>query len=107
MSYSNRIQISGEVINKPVLETIDSGPILSFAVEYLEDGGEGARLVIRVDVHGEKAVELDSLLACGDWVTVDGKLRYARWTNKRGEQHKTYLVEAVDVQPAEEEKGLT
>ncbi|MND05711.1 Single-strand binding protein family protein [compost metagenome] len=58
---------------------------------------------MRVDVRGDRATELHATLTQEDYVYVEGRLRYAKWVNKRGEKHECNLVEAerVAVEPDE------
>ena len=90
----NECKFGGFIINDPQLSHLKDGPLLSFALEC--DKGTPAHLIIRVDYAGEDAQEAASELERGDAVEAHGRLRFARWINRSGVAHQTYLL-AADV----------
>jgi len=88
----NECKFSGIILNDPQLSQLKDGPLLSFALSC--DPGTPAHLIIRVDYSGEDAEDAAAKLERGDAVEASGRLRFARWVNRSGERHQTYLLEA-------------
>lgn len=100
MNTTNRVQLTGNIGNKPEIKTFDGGNKLAkFSMatknEYTTKSGEKASETCwhNIVVWGKLADVVESELDKGSFVSVDGRLVTRNYTDKNG--IKKYVTEVV------------
>jgi single-strand DNA-binding protein len=100
MSIINRVQLTGNIGNKPEIKTFDNGSKLArFSMatneEYTNKKGEKAKETQWhiVTAWGKVAESIEADTDKGSYVTIEGRLTTRSYTDKNGQ--KKYVTEVV------------
>ena len=99
MNATNRVQLTGNLGNKPEIKTFESGSKLatfSLATNEVWNDKSGQRQERtewhRVEIFGKAAQVAKEYLSKGRAVYIEGSLRYDEWTDKDGNKRNTTRV---------------
>jgi single-strand DNA-binding protein len=93
--YNNRIVLKGNLTKDPEYKTVSDRELVAFRIAVNESLGEGREETAFFDIDGwnnHSRYARDVLLAKGDRVIIDGRLRQREWEDKNGNKRTSYSV---------------
>jgi single-strand DNA-binding protein len=92
---NNRVILKGNLTKDPEYKTVSEKDLVSFRIAVNESIGNGKEETVYLDVDGwgsHAAYAQNVILAKGDRVIVDGRLRQRNWEDKNGVSRTSYSV---------------